>query len=330
MNSIHRRGFLQLGATLAAFASVSGRCAWAAQWPTRALSITVPYAPGGQGDVLARLIGTPLSVGLGQPVVVENRPGASGALGVRAFLRAGEDDHRFLMGQTGEIAINGITMENPGYDTRQDLRAVAMVANAPLVLAVPQTSPFARLQDFLDAVARQPGRFSYASSGTATPGHLAAAKLAADAGLDMTHIPYKGAGAAMTDLIGGQVDCFFASASSVLTHVQGGRLRALAVSTTTRVAVLDDTPSVAEIFPGFDFSLWAGVFAQRSCPDAVVEKLSADINTLISEPALRQRIEALGSAVKPISSAAFDAFVYGEITRYAQMIRGANAHIITR
>jgi len=154
-------------------------------------------------------------------------------------------------------------MENPGYDTRQDLRAVAMVANAPLVLAVPHASPFTRLQDFLDAAAQQPGRLSYASSGTATPGHLAAAKLAADAGLDMTHIPYKGAGAAMTDLIGGQVDCFFASASSVLPHVQGGRLRALAVSTATRVSVLGDIPAVAEIFPGFDFSLWAGVFAQR-------------------------------------------------------------------
>jgi len=330
MNNIPRRRFLRLGTTLVASASVLRRLALAAQWPARALNIIVPYAPGGQGDVVARLIGTPLAVRLGQPVVVENRPGASGALGVRAFLRTGADDHRFLMGQTGEIAINGITMQTPGYDTRQDLRAVAMVANAPLVLAVPYASPFTRLRDLLNAAAQQPGRFSYASSGTATPGHLAAAKLATDAGLDMTHIPYKGAGAAITDLIGGQVDCFFASASSVLPHIQGGRLRALAVSTTARVSVLDNVPPVADTFAGFNFSLWAGLFAQRSCPDVVVEQLATHINTLISEPALRQRIEDLGSAVKPMTPAECDAFVHSEILRYTHMIRGVDAHAVTR
>jgi len=329
VGTLNRRRLLQAGSVLAGTAMLGGISRAASTWPARTLSVMVPYAPGGQGDVLARLLGTPLAQALGQPVVVENRPGASGALGVRAFLQSAPDDHRFLLGQTGEIAINGITMDNPGYDTLKDLRAVALVANTPLVLAVPQNSPFKRLADLIEAARQRPGELSYASSGTATPGHLAAAKLAADSGVEMTHVPYKGAGQAITDLIGAQVHCFFASASSVMTHVQGGRLRALAVASLTRLPALGaDVPTVAEeVLPGFAFSLWAGYFAARTTTDAVVEQLARHVNTLIAGPALRQRIESLGSTVTPVPPADFDWFVRSEITRYTRMIRAADIRI---
>ncbi|RZM03446.1 MAG: tripartite tricarboxylate transporter substrate binding protein [Variovorax sp.] len=295
--------------------------AFAAAWPERNVTVIVPYAPGGQGDVFARLVGDRLARALGQPVIVDNRPGASGALGARLVARAPADGHTLLLGQTGEIAINGTAMKNPGYDALKDLRAVALVGNAPLVLTVPSDSPFRSVADLVEGARDKPGGVAYASSGTATPGHLAAAALATGTRTEMTHVPYKGAGQAITDLIGGQVQFFFASASSIVPHLQGGRVRALAVSTPARVASLPRVPPVADTLPGFDFSLWGGYFAPRATPDEVVRRLNTEIDRIVVEPELKARFEAEGSAVTPMTPERFERFVRDEIAKYARLIK---------
>lgn len=296
-------------------------------YPHKSVTVIVPYAPGGQGDVFARLVGEPLARVLGQPVIVDNRPGASGALGTRLAVRAPADGYTLLMGQTGEIAINGAAMKKPGYDALKDLRAVALVGDAPLVLAVPAASPFKSLADLVLAAREQPGSVSYASSGTATPGHLAAAALAEGTGTEMTHIPYKGAGQAISDLIGAQVQFFFASASSIVGHVQGGRVRALAVSKPARIAALPGVPPVSDTLPGFAFSLWGGYFAPRGTPDAVVERLAKEVGRIIAQPALRERFKAEGSAVAPGTPASFDAFVRAEMDKYARLVKSAKVSL---
>jgi tripartite-type tricarboxylate transporter receptor subunit TctC len=190
---------------------------------------------------------------------------------------------------------------------------------------VPADSPFARLDDLVRVARARPGGVAYASSGVATPGHLAAAALASGTGVEMTHIPYKGAGQAITDLVGGQVQGFFASASSIVPHLQGGRVRALAVSTPARVAALPQVPPVADTLPGFDFSLWGGYFAPRGTPDAVVRRLADEIGRILAEPDLRQRLEREGSAVKPGTPEGFERFVRSEIDKYARLVKATGA-----
>lgn len=290
-------------------------------YPSRPLTVIVPYAPGGQGDVFARVVGERLSRALGQPVLVDNKPGASGALGTRMVAKARGDGYTLLLGQTGEMAVNRSAMKSPGYDSLADFRPVALVGNAPLVMAAPASAPFNSLAELLQLARAKPGSVSYASSGTATPGHLAAAALAQATRTDMVHIPYKGAGQAITDLIGGQVQFFFSSASAIMNHIKGGKVKAIAVSSTRRLASLANVPTVAEAaVPGFEFSLWGGYFAPRETPDAIINRLHAEITKILAEPDLRARFEAEGSAVEPISPARFESFVRAEADKYARLV----------
>lgn len=323
---MQRRFVLKAGAALWC-ASMCTPAGADTAYPTKPVTVIVPYAPGGQGDVFARLLAQDLSQALAQSVIVENRPGASGALGTRQVTRATPDGHTLLLGQTGEIAINGFAMKDPGYDAQKDLRAIALVGNAPLVLAVPANSPFGSVEELLQAARTKPGTIAYASSGTATPGHLAAAELASRAKVDMTHIPYKGAGQAISDLIGGQVHCFFASASSIMPHIQGGRVRALAVSSLEPVAALPGVPTVAQILPGFEFSLWGGYFAPAATPTRIVELLAGHINRITQKPELRSRFQAEGSAVDPMPPERFSQFVRAEMAKYERLVKSTQARI---
>jgi tripartite-type tricarboxylate transporter receptor subunit TctC len=327
MHSIRAAGRRFIGTCAVALAWAVAGGASAADYPERTITVIVPYAPGGQGDVFARLVGDRLAKALGKPVVVDNRPGGSGALGTRLVVKARADGHTLLLGQTGEIAINGAAMKNPGYDALKDLRPVALVGNAPLVLVTPANSPFKSLADLLKGAREKPGSVAYASSGTATPGHLAAAALAADTKTEMTHVPYKGAGQAITDVIGGQVQFFFASASSIMPHLRSGKVRALAVSTTKRLPALPEVPPVAETLPGFDFSLWGGYFAPRATPDAVVQRLATEVNRIVAEPDLRARLEAEGSAVAPSTPQQFEQFVRDENAKYARLVKATGAQL---
>ena len=325
--SPQRRRLLTAGAALAGWGAL-GAARAQAPYPARAITVVVPYAPGGQGDVFARLLGERLARRFGQPVVVDNKPGGSGALGARLVAKARGDGYTLLLGQTGEMAVNRSAMKNPGYDSLADFRAVALVGNAPLVMAAPAAAPYNTLQELLQLARSRPGSVSYASSGTATPGHLAAAALAQATRTEMVHIPYKGAGQAITDLIGGQVQFFFSSASAIMGHVKGGKVKALAVTSPRRLASLPQVPTVSEAeVPGFEFSLWGGYFAPRETPEAIVSLLNAEINRLLAEPDLRARFESEGSAIEPMSAAAFEGLVKTEIEKYARLVKSTGALI---
>lgn len=323
MHPSHRsRRQLFTGAAAIALLALTSLASAQEAYPTKPITMVVPYAPGGQGDVFARLIGERLGSVLKQTVVVDNRPGASGALGTRLAARARGDGYTLLMGQTGEMAVNQFVMKSAGYDPLKDFKPVVLVGDAPLVLAVPAESPYKNLQELIAAAKNKPDAITYASSGTATPGHLAAAALGLGTQTRMVHVPYKGAGQAMTDLLGGHVNFFFSSASAVMGYVTSGRLRALAVSTPQRMQALPNVPTVAESgVPDFSFSLWGGVFAPAVTPDAVVTRLNQEINQILTEPAIRTRLEGDGSAVQANTPAQFAAFVKREATQYQGLVK---------
>jgi len=302
--------------------TLSGAALAQDSYPSKPITIIVPYAPGGQGDVFARLIGERLGTALKQPVIVDNRPGASGALGTRIAARAKGDGYTLLLGQTGEMAVNQFVVKELGYDPLKDFKPVVLVGDAPLVMAVPANSKYKTLQDLVKAAQVKPEAVAYASSGTATPGHLAAAALALGVKSSMVHVPYKGAGQAMTDLLGGQVDFFFSNASAVMGYVTSNRLRALAVSTPKRMPTLPNVPTVAESgVPDFSFSLWGGLFAPAETPDAIVTRLNAEINKILAEPAIRSRLESDGSAVRQNTPAEFADFVKRDAAKYQGLVK---------
>jgi tripartite-type tricarboxylate transporter receptor subunit TctC len=319
--ALRRRSFV-IGGTGLALAGFSRAASAQADYPSHPITVIVPYAPGGQGDVFARLVGERLGRVLKQSVIVDNRAGATGALGARLAAKAEGDGYTLLMGQTGEMAVNASVMKNPGYDALKDFKPVALVGDAPLVMSAPANAPYNSLTELLQMAKAKPGSVSYGSSGTATPGHLAAAALAIGTKTEMVHVPYKGAGQAMTDLIGGQVQFFFSSASAVMPHIKGGKVKALAVSTPSRIAALPQTPTVAEVaVPSFNFSLWGGFFAPKSTPDAIVALLNREINKILLEPDIRARFDADSSSIEPGTPAAFGSYVQNEIRKYAGLVK---------
>lgn len=322
-----RRRFLAGVSAMTAWAALGSRAFAQGVYPSQPITVIVPYAPGGQGDVFARLIGEKLGKSLKQTVVVENRPGASGAIGARMVAREQPDGYHLLLGQTGEMAVNPFAMHDLGYDPEKEFVPVALVGDSPLVLVVPAQSPYKRLEDLIAAAHAKPDSVTYASSGTATPGHLAAAALALGTKTTMVHVPYKGAGQAMTDLLGQHVDFFFSSAAAAMPHVTAGKLKALAVSTPERIPALPDAPAVAEkTVPGFEFSLWGGYFAPAGTPAAVVQRLNQDVNAALSDTAIRQRFEADGVVIRPGSAEDFAAFVRREMEKYQRLVEQTGVH----
>ncbi len=325
LSKISKRDFLHYAAALPLLAVTGVRSAAAAGgYPAQPVSVTVPYAPGGQGDLFARLLSEPLGQALLQTVVVENRPGASGMLGTRQIIRDKPDGYRLLLGQTGEIAINPLANKNAGYDALRELEPIVLVGDSPLVLLTAKGSTFATLESLVEQASKAPESVTYASSGTATPGHLAAVALALGTRTRMTHVPYKGAGQAMTDVIGGQVDCFFSSLSAAMGHIKAGTVRPLAITSLKRQAALPDTPTVAEtLVPGFNYSLWGGYFAPGKTPADIIARLNQEINRILALPAIRERLAADGAAVPANTPAQFAAFVTAEIGKYGELIRSA-------
>ncbi len=322
-----RRRIMQgaVGSLALALSSVSRA---ADPYPSRPVTMLVPYAPGGQGDVFARILAERLGTTLKQSVIVENRPGASGTVGARLVLRAPADGYTLLLGQTGEIAVNPFVMKGLGYDPLKQFVPVILVGDSPLVLAVPEKSPHKDLAALIAAARAKPESLVYASSGTATPGHLAGAALALGTDTKMIHVPYKGAGQAMTDLLGGHVDFFFSSASAVMPHVQSGRLRALAVSSRERQKILPDVPTVAEAtVPDFQFSLWGGVFAPAGTPAEIVTLLNSTINAILADPAIKARLEGDGAAVRQNTTREFAGFVREEAARYERLVQVTGVQI---
>ena len=294
-------------------------------YPTKPVSIIVAYAPGGQGDTFARLVSERLTAVYKQTVLVDNKPGVSGTVGTRLAVKARNDGHTLFLGQTGEIVVNRVLMKDLGYDPLKDMIPVVLIGNAPLVLLAPVDAPYNSLNEMLQQARAKPGEFSYASVGAGTPGHLAAVALSVGAKLNMVHVPYKGVGPLMADLMGNRIQLFFSSASAALPQIKGGKLKALAVTTPQRMNSLPQVPTVAEVaIPGFSYSLWGGLFAPADTPAAVVQSLNKEVNAIMSSPEIRTRFETDNLNVPRNTPAEFAEYVRSEAVKFEKLVKDAN------
>ncbi|HUC47784.1 MAG TPA: tripartite tricarboxylate transporter substrate binding protein [Xanthobacteraceae bacterium] len=313
---------LALGLALTA---LSTSPAWPDSYPNRPIHLIVNFAPGGTGDIVARLVGAKLQSNLGVSVIVENRPGAGGTLGARDVANATPDGYTLTVAQTPEIAINPFFMTGAGYDPLKDLQPLALAGVVPLALVVPSNAPYSTMADFVKFLRTGPA-ITFASAGVGTPGHLAGEYLKLKLDNKLTHVPYKGAGPALNDVVGGQVDFYFPGFPAALPLTQGGKVKLLAVSSATRAPAAPDIPTVAEAtgIANFDFTLWAGFFGPHGMAPNVANKLNTEINKVLLEPDIKSRLENDGAQVSPLSIPQFAAFVQREIDKYKEIIKAAD------
>jgi tripartite-type tricarboxylate transporter receptor subunit TctC len=311
-------------ATIAAGLAAGAPAAWPQTYPNRPIRLIVSFPPGGTGDILGRIIANQLSIELGQSIAVENRSGAGGTIGARDVVSAPPDGYTLTVGQTPEIAINPYFMKDVGYDPLKDLQPIAFAGDVPLALVVPPQSPLSTAAQWVAALrANQP--LTFASAGIGTPGHLGGELLKLKIDNKLVHVPYKGAGPALNDVAGGQVDFYFPGYPGAVPLMQGGRIKMLAVSTAKRLASAPDTPTVAEVTGlDFDFTLWAGFFGPHGLPTDVTARLNTAINKVILEPEIKSKLEANGAVVSALSPDQFGAFVRAAIERYRGIISAGN------
>ena len=306
--------------TLALVASAAS----AQTWPARPVNIIVPSAPGGSTDLSARLVGEALARLLGQPVVIENRPGASGNLGTEAVARAKPDGHTLLMQYSGYHVGNPALFPQVKWSPTRDFAPVAMVMRAPHVVAVGPTVKGASLKDVIETARRSGKGLFYASSGNGSIQHIAGEQFAQLTRIPMTHVPYKGAGPAVTDLLGGQVEIFVTTPPSVIGHVNAGKLRALAYTARQRHPSMPAVPTSAEAgLPGYEVESWFAVFAPAGTPAAVVNRLSADIRTIVEGEAYRKKMDEQGAFASYMDPPTLASFVDAELALWSGIIRNA-------
>jgi hypothetical protein len=294
-------------------------------FPNKALSVVVAYAPGGQGDVFARLVSEKLSTVYKHTVVVDNKPGVSGTIGTKFVAKAKNDGYTLLLGQTGEITVNRLLVKDMGYDPMKELVPVVLIGNAPLIMLAPVDAPYNTVAEFIQQAKAKPDQFSYGSVGAGTPGHLSAVALGLGAKINMVHIPYKGVGPLLTDLMAGRLQAFFSSASAAMPHIKGGKLKALAVTTPKRMNSLPQVPTVAESgLPGFSYTLWGGLFAPAGTPESVIDSLNKEVNQILAMPDIKTRLDADNVSVPKNTPAEFAEYVKAEATKFEKLVKEAN------
>jgi len=317
-----RRQFLHLAAGAAALPAVS-RIATAQAYPSRPVRLIVGFVPGNPPDIVARLTGQWLSERLGQPFVVENRPGASGFIGTEAVVRAPPDGYTLLV--TGVNDVVGATLyDKLNYNFMRDIAPVAAIIRQPLVMVVHPSFPAKTVPEFIAHAKANPGKVNMASAGTGTPPHLVGALFKAMADVDMVHVAYRGGAPALTDLIGGQVQVMFVGTPASIEYIRSGKLRPLGVTTATRSEVLPDVPTVGEFVPGYEASTWFGVGAPKNTPSQIIDKLNKEINAGHADPKLKAQLASLGGTVLPGSPADFAKLIADDTEKWARVIRAAN------
>jgi tripartite-type tricarboxylate transporter receptor subunit TctC len=318
----HRRQFLHLAAGAAALPAIS-RIARAQAYPTRPVRIIVGFPAGGPSDTVARLLGQWLSDRLGQPFIVENRPGAASNIAVEAVVRAPADGYTLLQ-VTSANAVNASLYDKLNFNFIRNIAPVAGTTRSPLVLEVHPTLPVNTVTELISYAKANPGKISLASYGTATISHLAGELFKVTAGVNMLHVPYRGSAPMLSDLLAGQVQASFDNIVGSIQFIKLGKLRPLALTSTTRSDALPDVPSLHEFLPGFEASAWGGVGAPQNTPPEIIEKLNKEINAALADPQIKSRIGNLGSSVAPGSPAEFGKFIADETDRWAKMIKAAN------
>jgi tripartite-type tricarboxylate transporter receptor subunit TctC len=317
-----RRQFLHLAAGAAALPFVS-RFAWAQSYPTRPVRIIVGFTAGGVNDTLARLIGQWLSERLGQPFIIENRPGAGGNVGTEAVVRSPADGYTLLLVQTPN-AINATLYDKLNYNFIRDIAPVSSISLEPEVVVVNPSVPAKTVPEFIAYAKANPSQLNFASAGNGVAGHLAGELFKMMTGISMVHVPYRGGAPAVTDLLGGQVQVMFLVISASIEHIKAGKLRPLAVTSAARSEALPDVPTVGEFVPGYESSVWFGVGAPKNTPAEIVDKLNKEINTGLADPAIKARLDRLGITVFAGSPAGFGKFIAEETEKWGKVIRTAN------
>ena len=294
-------------------------------YPTRTVTIVVPYTAGGGVDSVARLVGEDMHASLGQSVIIENVPGASGMIGAQRVTRAEPDGYTLLLAAAGEIAVNPHLKKKMTYDPIKDLAPVSLVTRVPNVLAVGGSTDIKTLDDLIAQAKAKPGELAYGTSGIGNPQHLAGALFNRMAGVDTIHTPYKGAAQQIADVVGGHVDATYASLAAILPFIQEGRARAIGVTSAERLPTLPDVPAMAEhpSLKGYEVVNWFGLFAPAGTPEPVIEKVNAAVAASLAKPETRTKLEGLGALPSPNTAAEFKTFVVAESDKFGKIIEQA-------
>jgi tripartite-type tricarboxylate transporter receptor subunit TctC len=320
-----RNWHIGLAVVLAMGAALADGHAQTARYPDKPIKILVGFAAGGGTDVAARILAQKMSEGLGQSVVVENRPGASGMIATEAVARAAPDGYTLLVGSQTTLAVAPILYRKFSVDARKDFAAIAMVGISPLVLVVHPSVPAQTVKDVIAMARGKPGGIDFGSGGLGTTPHMAGELFAVTAGIRMQHVAYRGEAPAINDLIGGQLHLMFANLSAVIGNVKGGALRALAVTSAQRSDAVPEIPTVAEsALPGFEAATWFALVAPAGTPRDVVARLNAEVQRIIADADVKQRFAALGMTAERSAPDALDAFVAAEVGKWSKVIKDAD------
>ncbi len=299
--------------------------ALAQTYPNKPVKLIVPFPPGGGTDILARPIAQKLSEKWGQPVIVENRGGAGGNIGTKAAAEAAPDGYTLIFGVLGTHAVNQSLYANPGFDSTIDFAAITMVANTPNILVVHPSVPVKTMADLIAYAQAHPGKLNYASPGNGSPSHLATEIFKSMAGVQITHVPYKGSGPAMADMLGGQTQVWIANAPVVLQHIETGNLRALATTSARRPAVASGIPTIDEAgLKGYEADTWYGIFAPAKTPQPILDQLNKDIVAVLNLPDIRQKFSSEGAEIVADSSASFTQKLRADVAKWKKVIADLN------
>jgi tripartite-type tricarboxylate transporter receptor subunit TctC len=322
---------LKLIKTLVATLVLAVGCAMpvAAQtYPTKTIRLIVPYPAGGATDFFARLVFPKMGEALGQPIVVENRPGAGTAIGASEVARSAPDGYTLLLGDAGTYAFNPTLYKKLSYDPAKDFAPVSLTGRFALILAVNPSMPAKSVKEFVAAAKSEPGKINYGAPGPGSPIHLAMEFFKQRAGLVMTPIPYKGGADAMNDLLAGRISAMFPDIASGLPQIKGGKLRPIAVASAKRVAALPDLPTISESgYPGFEAWAWQGFVAPAKTPRPIITRLNAEFSKVMSDPVIRQRLSESGFELQTSTPEEFSAYMKSEIAKWARVIRESNVSL---
>jgi len=296
-------------------------------FPDRAVTLVIPFAAGGSTDLVGRLVAQKMSEGLGQQVIVDNRGGAGGNLGAAAVAKAEPDGYTILMGTVATHALNPAVYTKMPYDAVKDFAPISLLVTVPNVMAVHPSIEAKTTQELIDLIKKNPGKFSYASSGNGTPLHLSGELFKTMAGVDIVHVPYKGSGPALIDVLGGQVPIIFDNLPSSTEHIKSGKLRGLAVTSPQRAPAFPDMPAMTETLPGYETYTWNALFAPAGTPADVIAKLNAEANKAVNDPGVKAKLAEFSATVIASTPEELGKHVQAELAKWAPIVAQSGARI---
>jgi tripartite-type tricarboxylate transporter receptor subunit TctC len=296
----------------------------AQDFPTKPIRIVVPLPPGGSNDVLARLLGQKMSESFGQPVIVENRPGAAGNIATEYMTKVDGDGYTIAIAPNQTVAVNPVLYPKLPFDVNRDLQGISMLGRVPMVLVVSSKVTAASVSELITQLKADPGKFSYASAGAGSPQHMAAEVFKSMTGTRIVHIPYRGSAPALVDVVGGSVEVMFCPINSALPHIRSGKLKALGTTGTKRLELLPNVPTIAETVPNYESDIWIGMVAPSKTPPDIISKLNAELRRSLALPEVRDKLAEQGIFVESSSAADFTKLIASDQKRWAAVIKAAN------